>query len=314
MAVSATNTAGNFAWGGPVAAGIGAGAEIYGGIQAGRAAKDAANNANEMAWNWIHEAQRKERDATQAYDQYSPYQQAQIDKAIQSQTFNLQRQQRLVESIDPSLIEAGKQMKQLLDGQSAPVLQNMKDQRMQQRQTLLDSLRQQVGPGAETSSVGLNALNKFDSETSNLLSGAQQQYLNQVSGMALGGATSLGASLGAEAGRMADFGNQYGQIGLNKAGIIQGMAGASNGGFQSAVNSAGGNALQSQIMGQTIGNIGSGLVKWGFSQMGAQSGNEKPQAPVGSLGADLGGSGQAPVGTYSGNYSPDPYQQPKRTM
>lgn len=270
---------------------VGVAASVYGANKAAGAARDAADSANEQSDKWLKYTQEQRQKALDAYGSYSSTQAANLDKAIQVQTRNVQRQEALVNSIDPSLIEAGKQMTQLLQGQSAPVLQNIKDQRQVQRNGLLDSLRQNYGPGGESSQAGINALQKFDTETTSMLSGAQQDYLSKVSNIALGGA-SLGASLGGEAGRLAELGKQYGDIGKTSADIINGQS--SSPAYQSKVQTAGAAGVPGVLegkmyagLGEGIGKIGGLLDSWnsGPSTTGAPAPSPTPSTGAGTYGS-----------------------------
>lgn len=109
---------------------------------------------------------------------------AALDKDIANQEKNLARQEQLIAQIDPTIIEASQQALKLLRGEESSTLNPMKQQRSLQRQKLLNSLREQLGPGAETSSAGMQALTQFDSETSSLMSGAQQSALANLGGLA----------------------------------------------------------------------------------------------------------------------------------
>lgn len=100
-----------------------------------------------------------------------------FDKDIANQSRNLERQEKLISQIDPTLIEASQQALKLLRGEESSTLNPLRNQRAQQRQKLLNSLREQLGPGAETSTAGIQALTKFDSETDNLFSNAQQNAI-----------------------------------------------------------------------------------------------------------------------------------------
>jgi hypothetical protein len=105
---------------------------------------------------------------------------ANTDKAIALQTQNIDRQSKLIAQLDPTIVEASQQALKLLQGQDSSTLAPVKNQRSTQRQQLVNQLRAQLGPGAETSTAGIQALNKFDSETSNVLNSAQQSWLGQV--------------------------------------------------------------------------------------------------------------------------------------
>lgn len=168
--------------GGPV------GALIGGGIGESREGAGRAADASSRA------AQAAEIQAAQNYqwnrervDSYAKWYEDQTvenllktDQAIKSQETNLARQERLISEIDPTIVEASKQALRLLRGEESSTLSPLKKQRDQQRQSLLNSLREQLGPGAETSTAGIQALTKFDMETSNLFSGAQQQALANI--------------------------------------------------------------------------------------------------------------------------------------
>ena len=102
------------------------------------------------------------------------------DKALQASDRNLQRQEQMIAQIDPTVLEASKQALKLLKGESAPALAPAQQQRQMQRQQLLNTLREQLGPGAETSTAGIQALNRFDSETNSLLGQQQQSALQGI--------------------------------------------------------------------------------------------------------------------------------------
>lgn len=286
----------------PAAVGAGAALQYMGGQQAGGAAEDAAKQAAQASREALAYQKIQNSRAIDAYDQYTPMQFAALDKSIASQEYNVKRQEKLVASIDPALIEAGKQTMQLLQGQAAPVLDNLKAQRQTQRQGIMDSLREQLGPGAESSSLGLKTLQQFDAETANTLSQAQQQYLGQVSGLALNGANTLGASLGQVNQGLASLGAQYGQIGLNRASIYQGGAAGAAGAYQNIINTAGANTLGSLYQGQALSGIGSSIARMGGSlaaNYGSPAGGaDKPIVDYSGGGNPPAGVKQAPVGNY----------------
>lgn len=107
-----------------------------------------------------------------------------MDKSIASQEKNLARQEELISQIDPTIIEASQQALKLLRGEKSSTLAPAEQQRQQQRQTLLNTLREQLGPGAEMSTAGMQALTRFDSETNQLLASQQQQALSGLGSIA----------------------------------------------------------------------------------------------------------------------------------
>lgn len=102
---------------------------------------------------------------------------ASLDRDIKNQEKNLSRQEALISQIDPTIIEASQQALRLLRGEESSAMGPLKQQRDMQRQKLVNSLREQLGPGAETSTAGIQALTRFDAESGNLFSGAQQNML-----------------------------------------------------------------------------------------------------------------------------------------
>lgn len=105
---------------------------------------------------------------------------AQFEKDIANQEKNLSRQEQLISQLDPTIIEASQQALRLLRGEDASTMAPLKRQREIQRQKLVNSLREQMGPGAESSTAGMQALTMFDSESGNLYAGAQQQALGTL--------------------------------------------------------------------------------------------------------------------------------------
>lgn len=257
------------------AIGIGAAVSAGGAYMASEGARNASGAANRQSQIWLDQVQKSREQALQAYSEYSPAQQASLDKAMAAQTQDLARQQQLVNNINPALLDAGKQMQQLLQGQAAPVLQNLQNQRQLQRQNMLDTLRQQMGPGAETSSLGQHEMMKFDSETSNILNGAQQSYLNEVSGLALGGNATLSQSIGSATNNLGKLADSYGQIGLNKANIITGTQAQMAAPNQALINTAGSAGQAQAMQGQMLGNLGSSLMQ-GAAMYGAFSNANNP--------------------------------------
>lgn len=133
-----------------------------------------------------------------------------FDKDIKNQETNLERQQQLISQIDPTIIAASQQALKLLNGEESSALSPLRNQRAQQRQKLLNSLREQLGPGAETSTAGIQALTKFDSETDNVFANAQQNALQ-----------GLGNTAGQFTGARPDMNREI----MSLAGLNQGRTG-----------------------------------------------------------------------------------------
>jgi len=109
----------------------------------------------------------------------SPQELAALEMQNSAALQNLSRQQRLVESADPAMIEIGKQTLAMLRGdQTAGTVGVANKQRQAQRSQLEAQLRSQLGPGYANTSAGIAALNNFDSQSADLLTTTQQQAIN----------------------------------------------------------------------------------------------------------------------------------------
>ncbi len=93
---------------------------------------------------------------------------------------NLARMEKLIASVDPAVREAGAQALKLLKGEQARTLDPAMRQRAAQREQLVGMLRSRLGAGAETSTPGIEALRKFDMDTSSLTAQLQEQTLNNL--------------------------------------------------------------------------------------------------------------------------------------
>lgn len=118
---------------------------------------------------------RKYQTNMNALADMSPQQMSQHGQMLQAASKNLQQRQKMFDSIDPALMEASKQVLNLLQGgasASTPA-------RSAQREQLVNQLRSQYGPGAENTSAGQQALQQFDMGTL----GARNQDLGTLMGV-----------------------------------------------------------------------------------------------------------------------------------
>lgn len=152
-------------------------APIFGG-------NDSANAAQGAALAQQHQARLAYNETKNIVNPATTQGLASYDRDIANQEKNLSRQEQLISQIDPTIIEASQQALKLLRGENSSVLAPLQNQRNLARQKLVNQLREQLGPGAETSTAGIQALNRFDSETSSLTAGAQQQALQNIGGVA----------------------------------------------------------------------------------------------------------------------------------
>lgn len=156
------------------------GATVVGGALSSMGGKSSAKAASRAARDQMRQADRAYGVTASIVNPATVQGLASLDKDIANQEKNLARQEQMISQIDPTVIEASQQALKLLRGEQSSTLQPLQNQRTQQRQKLVNQLRQQLGPGAETSSAGIQALTKFDSESSNIFAGAQQQALGNM--------------------------------------------------------------------------------------------------------------------------------------
>lgn len=209
----------------------------------------------------------------------SPQELAALRQALDTQTRAIGRQEQLFASIDPAIMEASQQALKLLRGEEAKSLSPLKQNRDLQRKKLVDRLREQLGPGAETSTAGIQALNQFDQETSTLLSGAQESSIANLFGMGLQGSQ---AKLGAEGlinqgiGQIGNIGQAFGGAAQRLTQANLGSGGLVQGGFANLINAQSGLAAGSgsqyvteQLKGQAQNQFINDRIQ-SFEQMNAQ--------------------------------------------
>lgn len=184
----------------PAAAGI-VGGSLVGSVVSGIAAQGAARD--QLA------AQQQQRQQALAAAN-SPEEIQQLQSQIQLNNQDIARKQKLLDSTDPALLEAGKQTLQLLQGKEAATLSPLKSQQAQARKQLEDKLRAQLGPGYANTTAGLQALSQFDNAAFNSTSQAQQQSLSQLLGVTQN--TNQGASLMNNIAMTGSIASSYGNI------------------------------------------------------------------------------------------------------
>ena len=159
------------------------GGGLFGGVRETLFGDGGAGAAQNAAMAQQTQAQRAYRETRDIVNPATTQGMASLDRDIKNQEKNLARQEQLISQIDPTIIEASQQALRLLRGDKASTLGPLEQQRATARQKLVNQLRTQLGPGAETSSAGIKALTAFDQETSGLFAGAQQQALSNLGGV-----------------------------------------------------------------------------------------------------------------------------------
>lgn len=176
----------------PAAAAIGVGIMAAGAIGQAVAGQELASAQGAAARAQLTEQQRQQameikmaqesRDLALQYAKMTPQELAEIDRNSKLISSDIARKEKILASVDPALIEAGTQALQLLRGEEAKTLAPIRDERARQRKSLEDRLRSQLGSGFESSTAGLQALNEFDRQTSQVMAGAQEQSLQTLLG------------------------------------------------------------------------------------------------------------------------------------
>lgn len=130
------------------------------------------------------EQQRADRAQASKFAEASPKELAQIQKSIDLNASDIDRKQKLLDSSDPALIEAGKQALQLLNGKDAASLNPLNTNIAKQEQALRAKLQSQLGTGYENTTAGIQALQAFNEQANNARTGAQQSALGTLLGTA----------------------------------------------------------------------------------------------------------------------------------
>lgn len=149
---------------------------------------EAASNAMRDQWNTanaqkaelmgqVNKNNQQNMDFAKASPQELRAYEASLGSAEKQNTID----QQLVDAINPSVMEASKQVLGILRGDtSSGAMGPYAQQRDQQRQQVINQLRQKFGPGGETTSAGQKALRDFDLSAN--MQGAQlgQQQLGSL--------------------------------------------------------------------------------------------------------------------------------------
>lgn len=224
----------------------------------------------------------------QGYAQATPQELNVLGQTYDSMSKNLAQQQDLMNSIHPALMEASKQALALLEGGTAASTSGVMQMRQQQRQQLISSLQSQYGPGAESTSIGQQALMQFDQGTQQMSMG----MMNNLFGMASSGAPQ-GNLLSAVSG-LQSVGGQYGNIQNRMLNTqfsgMNAIAGVNNQLLQTAGAPYAGDALrgqaQSALFNQLIGggaSIGAAYAG-GYGQgLGKAAGTPAPTAAAAAV-------------------------------
>lgn len=173
-------------WG---AVAVGVGTAVYGAVQGSEASRAAGGAARAQSAEAEAQQRRALAEANGSAERLrnlaaaTPQELAAQQKGLEATGAHLEQQKRMLSAIDPAIMESSQQILKLLRGEQASSLGPLQQQRSQQRQQLLNTLRSQLGPGAETSAAGMKALRNFDMESNGMFQQAQSGQLNSLTGV-----------------------------------------------------------------------------------------------------------------------------------
>jgi hypothetical protein len=265
---------------------IGAGISALGAATAAEGNRASASAAGNAARAQQSEAQRQYANLQNITDRATVSGIAAADKSIAAQDKNISRQEQLISQLDPTIIEASQQALRLLKGESASTLGPLKQQRDQARQKLVNSLREQLGPGAETSTAGIQALTRFDAETSNLFAGAQQAALSNLGNIS-SQFTSQRPDMLRELQGQHNFGQTQSSLLFNQANVLSGAG-------NNLINTAGANYVEGTLAGKGQAQLGGQIGQLGGLIMG------QGLSGGGGFGSLFGGGGSSAIGPQAG--------------
>lgn len=251
------------------AAGI-AGASVVGGALSSMGGKSSASAAKDAALAQQQEARRAYGETKSIVNPASVQGLMSLDRDIANQQKNLSRQEQLISQIDPTILEASQQALKLLRGEASSTLAPIQNQRQMQRQKLLASLREQLGPGAETSTAGMQALTRFDSQTNDLLAGQQQSALQGLGGIA-GQFNAIRPDMFREILGLSGFGQAKTDIEFRRAAALSNAR-------QGLQQTAGAGSVEAMMRGQQQQAFGNQLLG-GAIQAGTSYAMRKPTPP-----------------------------------
>ena len=250
------------------------GAMVIGGAMQADAAGKAAGAAGAAAGaqlgeaRYVREEGRRIAESNMAeamkFAEATPQEMMILDQSYQTADRALQREERLIAAIDPSIMEASKQALGILRGETARTNEPMMAMRKTQREKIVQQLREQYGPGAELSSLGQKSLQKFDLESDAMFAENQQSTLSQLFGI---GTADVGGRLQRGVAGLQQVGQGYGALQERKLNTRMNMGNALLGAFtgtsQAVIQGAGapyvGAAIAAQgqqAWGQQLTNIG----------------------------------------------------------
>lgn len=224
------------------------------------------------------ESRRLENDAM-ALAQASPEELRSLTMSLQAGERQLAQDQRLLDAIDPQLMAASEQVLNLIRGGPAKAQTALTAERDAQRNALVDRLRTQLGPGAETSAVGLKALRDFDiASSANLAREAEGFRANELQGLGqiMGVSGSLRPDLLGTGINMTGLASTFRNRQLNtRLGVGQTSLAALSGANAPVIQGAGAPFVRDQLAAQGRQSLYNTLIGGGFQLAGGLMGGKR---------------------------------------
>lgn len=190
-----------------------------------RAAEKAAQEQKDFAF-WQRDEARKAAAPTDNELKVINDQVKMFERGVALAEANIMRQENLLRTIDPALLETGNQLLAILKGGNNEYTDMISRQRQEQKITLQNRLKEELGGGFASSSAGSRALNRFDQGTVE----ARMQGLNT-------------------------FGNLFSSLQNNQSGAMSSMFGGMNSAGQLGTSVLSGqNAISGRMINALTGN------------------------------------------------------------
>ncbi len=222
---------------------------------AANAARDQFNTASAQKAELVGQV-RQNNIQNMDFAKASPQELRAYDQSLQAGEKQLASDQRYMDAIDPSVMEASKQILGILKGDtSSGIMAPYAEQRNQQRQQVLNQIRQRFGPGGESTAAGQKMLREFDMNAN--MQGAQMgqgQLGNLFNVLGQRGDYHMGANmLNAAGGNYSNIQNRLLNTSVNNGNA---MAAAISGGNAPILQSSGYANVSGQLMGRNQQQIG----------------------------------------------------------
>jgi len=188
----------------------------------------------------------------------SPQELQALEQSLASQERNLQSQEKLAGAIDPAILAAAENLTSILGGQESQAAAPLRRQRQRQREKLVNQLREQLGPGAETTSAGVQALQQFDLQSTDFLAQAELGQQGSLSNILSQQFQNRG-SFGREISRLGDIGGAFGQRAARRSGAQFQAGQLVSGAGQQTVGTAGAGQVEGMARARQRQQFGSEL-------------------------------------------------------